>query len=90
MDHSTAAARRPVLMPAIEVGMDAGRLVEFLVRVDSTVTLGQPLFLVEADKATLEIEAPAAGRVVELCVQPDTEIPVGAPVLILEVQREVS
>ena len=48
-------------MPSVEVGMEAGRLVELLVQVGATVTVGQPLFVVEAEKVTLEIEAPAAG-----------------------------
>lgn len=77
--------RRPVLMPSVEVGMDEGRLVEFLVQVGSPVTVGQPLFVVEAEKVTLEIEAPAAGRVAELCAEPDSDVRVGAPVLVLDV-----
>ncbi len=76
--------RRPVVMPSVEVGMDEGRLVEFLVQVGSPVAVGQPLFVVEAEKVTLEIEAPAAGRVAELCAEPDSDLRVGSPVLVLE------
>ncbi len=78
-------ALRPVPMPSVEVGMDEGRLVEFLVQVGSTVTVGQPLFVVEAEKVTLEIEASTAGRVAELCVEPDSDVRVGEPVLMLDV-----
>jgi pyruvate/2-oxoglutarate dehydrogenase complex dihydrolipoamide acyltransferase (E2) component len=77
--------RRPVVMPSVEVGMEEGRLVEFLVEVGSSVSVGQPLFVVEAEKVTLEIEAPAAGRVAELCAQPDSDVRVGSPVLVLDV-----
>lgn len=77
--------RRPVVMPSVEVGMDEGRLVEFLVQVGSPVAVGQPLFVVEAEKVTLEIEAPAAGRVAELCAEPDSDVRVGSPVLVLDV-----
>jgi pyruvate/2-oxoglutarate dehydrogenase complex dihydrolipoamide acyltransferase (E2) component len=77
---------RPVVMPSVEVGMEEGRLVEFLVDVGSPVAAGQPLFVVAADKVTLEIEAPAAGRVTELCAAADSDVRVGAPVLVLEVQ----
>lgn len=77
--------RRPVLMPSVEVGMDEGRLVEFLVQVGSAVAVGQPLFVVEAEKVTVEIEAPATGRIVELCVEPGTNVRIGAPVLVLDV-----
>lgn len=79
---------RPVPMPSVEVGMEAGRLVEFLVEVGTTVTVGQPLFVVEAEKVTLEIEAPAAGRVVELCAEPGTDVRVGEPVLVLDPSPE--
>ena len=78
-------ALRPVVMPSVEVGMDEGRLVEFLVQLDSPVALGQPLFVVEAEKVTLEIEAPAAGRVAEFCAEPDSDVRVGSPVLVLDV-----
>lgn len=79
------AERRPVVMPSVEVGMEEGRLVEFLVAVGAPVAVGQPLFVVEAEKVTLEIEAPAAGRVAELCVEPGTDVRVGSPVLVLDV-----
>lgn len=76
---------RPVVMPSVEVGMEEGRVLEFLVEVGASVAVGQPLFVVESDKVTLEIEAPVAGRVAELCAQPDTDVPVGSPVLVLDV-----
>lgn len=79
------AERRSVVMPSVEVGMDMGRLAQFLVQVGSSVSAGQPLFVVEAEKVTLEIEAPTAGRVAELCVQPDTDVRVGTTVLVLDV-----
>jgi pyruvate/2-oxoglutarate dehydrogenase complex dihydrolipoamide acyltransferase (E2) component len=79
------AGRRPVVMPSVEVGMEEGRLVEFVVAVGAPVKVGQPLFVVEAEKVTLEIEAPAAGCVTELCVEPDTDVRVGSPVLVLDV-----
>lgn len=65
--------------------MEDGRVLEYLVKVGTTVAVGDPLFTVEADKVTLEIESPAAGLVVELIAEPDTELPVGAEILILEV-----
>jgi pyruvate/2-oxoglutarate dehydrogenase complex dihydrolipoamide acyltransferase (E2) component len=80
-----SGARRPVAMPSVEVGMEQGRVVEFLVEVGSPVALGQPLFVVEAETVTIEIEAPAAGRVAELCAEPDTDVAVGSPVLVLDV-----
>lgn len=85
-DHPSTM-RRPVVMPTVEVGMTTGRLVAFLVDVGTTVSVGQPLFTVEGDKVTVDIEAPVAGRVVQFIAEPDTEMPVGAEVLALEVPK---
>lgn len=75
---------RPVLMPSVEVGMEHGRLVEFLVALGATVAVGDPLFTVEGEKAMLEIESPIAGRVAELVATAGTDLPVGAEVLMIE------
>jgi pyruvate dehydrogenase E2 component (dihydrolipoamide acetyltransferase) len=78
-------ARRPVLMPSVEVGMEQGRLVEFLVAPGASVAVGDLLFTVEGEKAVLEIESPVAGRVAELVADAGAELPVGAEVLVIEV-----
>ena len=75
---------RPVLMPSVEVGMEQGRLVEFLVQAGATVAVGDPLFTVEGEKAMLDIESPVAGRVAALVAAPGSELPVGAEVLVIE------
>jgi pyruvate/2-oxoglutarate dehydrogenase complex dihydrolipoamide acyltransferase (E2) component len=74
-------------MPSVEVGMEQGRLVEFLVALGATVAVGDPLFTVEGEKAMLDIESPVAGRVVELVAVPDSELAVGAEVLVIEVSQ---
>jgi pyruvate dehydrogenase E2 component (dihydrolipoamide acetyltransferase) len=85
-DDMTASPRR-VLMPSVEVGMEQGRLVEFLVALGATVAVGDPLFTVEGEKAMLDIESPVAGRVAELVAKPGTDLPVGAEVLVIEVAQ---
>ena len=88
MTEDGSARLREIVMPSVEVGMDAGRLVDFLVQVGDRVSVGQPLFTVEAEKVTLEIESPVAGRVAELCVSPSSEVAVGLPVLVLKVEQD--
>jgi pyruvate/2-oxoglutarate dehydrogenase complex dihydrolipoamide acyltransferase (E2) component len=78
---------RPVIMPSVEVGMEHGRLVEFLVARGATVAVGDPLFTVEGEKAMLDIESPVAGRVTELVATAGTDLPVGAEVLVIEVAQ---
>lgn len=80
-------SRRPVVMPSVEVGMEDGRVIEFLVEVGATVAVGDPLFTVEADKVTMDIESPAAGRVAELVAEVDADVPVGEDVLVLDVEE---
>jgi pyruvate dehydrogenase E2 component (dihydrolipoamide acetyltransferase) len=74
-------------MPSVEVGMEQGRLVEFLVALGATVAIGDPLFTVEGEKAMLDIESPVAGRIAELVAAPDSDLAVGAEVLVIEVVR---
>jgi pyruvate/2-oxoglutarate dehydrogenase complex dihydrolipoamide acyltransferase (E2) component len=41
--------------------MNEGELVEWLVEDGGAVTEGQPLYALESDKSTQEVEAPASG-----------------------------
>ena len=87
MADDVTTLSRPVLMPSVEVGMEHGRLVEFLVALGATVAVGDPLFSVEGEKAMLDVEAPVAGRVAALVATPGEDLPVGAEVLVIEVDR---
>ena len=87
MADDVTTTARPVLMPSVEVGMEQGRLVEFLVALGATVAVGDPRFRVEGDKAILDIESPVAGRVAELVATPGADLPVGAEVLVIEVAQ---
>jgi pyruvate/2-oxoglutarate dehydrogenase complex dihydrolipoamide acyltransferase (E2) component len=50
-----------VLLPKIGFSMQEGQVAEWLVADGGTVTEGEPLFSLEADKSTNEVEAPASG-----------------------------
>ena len=50
-----------VVMPALEMTQESGRLVAWLKRDGESVNKGEPLMEVETDKVTIEIEAPASG-----------------------------
>jgi 2-oxoisovalerate dehydrogenase E2 component (dihydrolipoyl transacylase) len=79
-DGSTA---HPVRMPSVEVGMEAGRIVDLPVGLGSSVVVGQTLFVVEAEKVTMDIESPIAGRVVAILAAIGDEVAVGGDVLVL-------
>lgn len=50
-----------IILPKIGFSMTEGTLAEWLAADGETVTSGQPLFSIESDKSTNEVESPAAG-----------------------------
>jgi len=66
-----------VIMPALEMAQESGRLVNWLKREGETVTKGEPLMEIETDKVTVEIEAPDSGILSGVLIQENDEVPVG-------------
>jgi pyruvate/2-oxoglutarate dehydrogenase complex dihydrolipoamide acyltransferase (E2) component len=52
-----------IIFPKLGFSMTEGVLAEWLVEDGATVAEGQPLFAIESDKSTNEVEAPASGLV---------------------------
>lgn len=50
-----------VLLPKIGFSMEEGTVAEWLVADGAAVSEGQPLFALESDKSTNEVESPASG-----------------------------
>ncbi len=50
-----------ILLPKIGFSMNEGQVSEWLAKDGEAVTEGQPLFALEADKSSNEVEAPATG-----------------------------
>lgn len=50
-----------ILLPKIGFSMNEGQIAEWLAKDGEAVSEGQPLFSLEADKSTNEVEAPASG-----------------------------
>lgn len=65
-----------VFMPPLSQTMDSMLLVEWLKHPGDPVTKGEPLFLVESDKATLEVESPASGTLFMLLAEAGADVPV--------------
>jgi len=66
-----------VIMPALEMAQESGRLVSWLKREGETVAKGEPLMEIETDKVTVEIEAPDSGVLGGVLVKENDEVPVG-------------
>ena len=63
--------------------MEYGTVNRWLKHEGDTVTPGEPLVEVEAEKANHEIEAPAAGRIESILAVEGDEIKVGATLAII-------
>ena len=50
-----------ILLPKIGFSMTEAQVSEWLAKDGDSVSEGQPLYLLEADKSTNEVEAPASG-----------------------------
>src|SRR5262249_28365503 len=73
----------PVIVP--DVGATGGdvRVAAWLAREGDRVTAGAPLFVLETDKATQEVEAFRAGYLRKILAPADARVEVGAPVALL-------
>ena len=74
-----------VIMPRLGEEMTKGKVVEWLKKEGDTVKEKEVLFVVETDKATLEVEADASGVLKKILVNDSAkEIPVGETIAVIE------
>ena len=50
-----------VVMPALEMAQETGKLISWLKKEGESVAKGEPLLEIETDKAVMEIESPGDG-----------------------------
>jgi pyruvate dehydrogenase E2 component (dihydrolipoamide acetyltransferase) len=66
-----------VVMPALEMAQETGKLIAWLKKEGETVARGEPLLEVETDKAVMEIESPGDGILAGVKIHPGAEVAVG-------------
>ncbi len=66
-----------VVMPALEMAQETGKLIAWRKREGDRVTKGEPLLEIETDKAVVEVEAPADGILAGIKAAAGEDIPVG-------------
>lgn len=71
-------------MPSLGADMEAGTLVEWLVKPGDRVARGDVVAVVETEKGAIEIEIFEAGKIAELIAHVGQTLPVGAPLARLE------
>ena len=72
-----------VIMPALGMAQDTGRVLRWLRREGDLVAKGEPLLEVETDKVTVEIESPADGTLASVRAAEGDVIPVGTDVAVV-------
>jgi pyruvate dehydrogenase E2 component (dihydrolipoamide acetyltransferase) len=76
-----------VKLPRLGQGMESGTIVRWLKAEGDTVEKGEPLYEVDTDKATQEVEAEASGVLLRIAVQ-EGEVPVGQTVAVIGSEGE--
>ena len=74
----------PVYMPKFGMTMEAGLIVEWLINEGDRVAEGDAMVIIETEKVSAELEAPAAGTVMEIGCEVDDEVPVGEIIAYIE------
>ncbi len=66
-----------VVMPALEMAQETGKLIAWRKKEGDRVTKGDPLLEIETDKAVMEVEAPADGILAGITGIVGADVPVG-------------
>ncbi len=66
-----------VVMPALEMAQETGKLLAWRKKEGDRVVKGEPLLEIETDKAVVEVEAPADGLLAGIKASEGAEVPVG-------------
>ena len=79
-----------VIMPALGMAQDTGKIVSWLKSAGDPVKAGDALFEVETDKATMEVESPADGYLTDVQAEAGADVPVGNVIALVSETAENS
>src|SRR5713101_1116344 len=77
-----------VIMPALELAQETGKVLQWLKSPGDKVRKGEPLVEIETDKATTEIEAPASGVLGDVTARDGDVVPVGQTIALIFASEE--
>jgi len=72
-----------VIMPALELAQETGKVLRWLKAPGDTVKKGEPIVEIETDKVTVEIEAPASGVLQDVTARAGDVVPVGKTIALI-------
>jgi pyruvate dehydrogenase E2 component (dihydrolipoamide acetyltransferase) len=77
-----------VIMPALGMSQETGRLVAWLKQAGESVNRGDILMEIETDKTTVEIEAAASGILSNVSAEAGDDVPVGSVIALILAEGE--
>jgi pyruvate dehydrogenase E2 component (dihydrolipoamide acetyltransferase) len=72
-----------VIMPALEMAQETGKVVRWLKSPGQNVEKGEPIVEIETDKITVEIESPASGVLGQVTAREGDVVPVGQTIAVV-------
>jgi pyruvate dehydrogenase E2 component (dihydrolipoamide acetyltransferase) len=72
-----------VIMPALELAQETGKVLRWLKSPGDAVHKGEPIVEIETDKVTVEIEAPASGVLRDVTARAGDVVPVGKTIALI-------
>src|SRR2546426_7285597 len=72
-----------VIMPALELAQETGKVLRWIKSPGDTVARGEPIRGIETDKVTVEIEAPASGVLRDVTARVGDVVPVGKTIALI-------
>ena len=78
-----------VRIPQLGEGLQEALLVEFLKKPGDEIKRDDPIYVMETDKATTDVESPYSGKLVEWTVETGTVLEIGAEIGKMEVAEGV-
>lgn len=75
-----------VIMPRLGQEMTKGTIVEWYKQEGDQVEEGEPLFMVDTEKATMDVESEVSGVLKKILIGENEEVPVGEVVAIIQTE----
>jgi len=78
-----------VVIPALGLTVEKGTILKWMKKEGDSVSKGESIYEVEADKVTTEVESPASGVLKKILIPEGVEVPILTPVAIIGDEKEV-
>lgn len=76
--------KEDLCLPRVGSSMEEGTIVAWKIKVGESFTTGQPIYDLETDKVTMEIEAQTNGTLLEIVVREGDNVEVGKTIAVID------